>query len=81
MAKHYKIQTVSDIFALPKESREGFVKDLIAWLELNDAIEGFEIPGVLTAVFDRTSFTFVDDGINGEISGYTVHVSAMEETE
>lgn len=70
--KKYKIETLSDISAIPKESLDNFFIDLKHWLELVDGVNMANDAIGFCAIPVPTFIDWIDDGTNDIKLSFTI---------
>ena len=60
MSKRYEIKTVEDFFSVPVDKLQPLLTDFATFLMLGHEFEGSRI-----VKYDKSAFTWIDDGIPG----------------
>ena len=69
----YRITTLEDMLAVPKESRANMAKDMLAFLEILE--ESRRLFAGIEGVSMETTMTFVDDKNPGVCSGININLT------
>ena len=74
MSKEYKIETLSDIAAIPAESLDNFFVDLKSWLELRKGVEMANEAMGFEAIAVPQHIGWIDDGKNDIELNFSVKI-------